>query len=99
VEVLVLHIDTPATVPAFANLEPHPTLAWNQEFLTRPIATPHERVKLLCRLGIPADDVLAWSQRLAKGRAQVVFETFARSSVPVLLLPVLTSHRGAEQSR
>jgi hypothetical protein len=33
-----------------------PTLAWNQEFLTRPIATPHERVTLLRRLGIPADD-------------------------------------------
>ena len=112
VEILVLHIHTPATVPAFADHEPHATSAWGQEFLRRHIATPHERVKLFHRLGVPADDitnvaresgadvvVLAWSQKLVEGRAQVVCEMLARSSIPVLLLPVLTSHRGATRSR
>ena len=112
VEILVLHIHSPATVPAFADHEPHASSVWDREFLTRHIATPHERVKLLRRLGVPADDianvaresaadvvVLAWSQKLVKGRAQVVSETLARSSIPVLLLPVLTSHRGAKRSR
>ena len=112
VEILVLHIHSPATVPAFADHEPHASSVWDREFLTRHIATPHERVKLLRRLGVPADDianvaresgadvvVLAWSQKLVKGRAQVVSETLARSSIPVLLLPVLTSQRGAKRSR
>jgi hypothetical protein len=43
--------------------------------------------------------VLAWSQELGEGRARVVSETLARSSIPVLLLPVAPSrrsqHRGA----
>jgi nucleotide-binding universal stress UspA family protein len=99
-EILALHIHSPATVPAFSDHEPHGTLAWEHEFLTRYIAIPHERVKLLRRLGIPADDVvavahdtgaelivLAWSQKLSAGRARVVSETLARSEVPVLLIP------------
>jgi len=100
-EILVLHVYSAATVPAFADHEPHATWQWDQEFLTRHVATPHERVSLLRRLGVPADDiasvarqatadivVLAWSQRLGSGRANVVSETLARSSIPVLLLPV-----------
>ena len=100
-EILVLHVHSPATVPAFSDHEPHATLAWEQEFLTRYIATPHDRVTLLRRLGVPADDVvavahdagadlivLAWSQDLAPGRARVVSETLAHSEIPVLLLPV-----------
>jgi nucleotide-binding universal stress UspA family protein len=93
-EILVLHVHSPATVPAFSDHEPHGTLAWEQEFLTRYIATPHERVKLIRRLGVPADDVVAvaretaadlivltWSQCLGPGRAQVVSETLARSPI------------------
>lgn len=99
-EILALHIHSPATVPAFSDHEPHGTVAWEDEFLTRYVAIPHERVKLLRRLGVPADDVvavahdtsaelivLAWSQRLVAGRARVVSETLARSEVPVLLIP------------
>jgi nucleotide-binding universal stress UspA family protein len=100
-EVLVLHVHSPATVPAFSNHEPHASLAWEQEFLARYISTPHDRITLLRRLGVPADDVvavaretgpdlivLAWSQDLAAGRARVVSETLAHTDIPVLLLPV-----------
>ncbi len=100
-EVLVLHVHSPATVPAFSDHEPHATLAWEREFLTRHISTPHERITLLRRLGVPADDVvavacetgpdlivLAWGQDLAPGHARVVSETLAHSEIPVLLLPV-----------
>ena len=111
-EILVLHIHTPATVPAFADHEPHATTAWNREFLTRHIATPHERVRLLRHLGVAADDiaavaheatadmiVLAWSQRLDQGRARVVSEALGRSSIPVLLLPVSAADRRSTRSR
>jgi Glycosyl hydrolase family 65 central catalytic domain len=67
---------------------------------TRHITTPHERVRLVRRLGVPADDVvavghetaadlivLAWNQNLGPGRARVVSETLAHSKVPVLLMP------------
>ena len=99
-EIIVLHVHSPATVPAFSDHEPHGTQAWEQEFLARYIATPHERIKLVRRLGVPADDVvavahetaadllvLAWSQNLSPGRARVVSETLAHSHVPVLLIP------------
>ncbi len=99
-EILVLHVHSPATVPAFSNHEPHEIQAWEQEFLLRHISTPHDRVTLVHQLGVPADDVvavahethadlivLAWSQDLSAGRARVVSETLARSSIPVLLLP------------
>ena len=100
-EVLVLHVHSPATVPAFSDHEPHATLAWEREFLTRHVSTPHDRITLLRRLGVPAADVvavaresgpdlivLAWSQDLAQGHARVVSETLAHSNIPVLLLPV-----------
>lgn len=100
-EVLVLHVHSPATVPAFSNHEPHASLAWEQEFLTRHVSTPHDRITLLRRLGVPADDVvavaretgpdlivLAWGQDLAPGHARVVSEALAHSDIPVLLLPV-----------
>jgi nucleotide-binding universal stress UspA family protein len=98
-EILALHVHSPATVPVFADHEPHATEAWNQEFLRRHIAAPHENVRLLRHLGVPAADIvtaaketradlviLAWSQDLGEGHAQVVSETLAHSLVPVLLL-------------
>jgi nucleotide-binding universal stress UspA family protein len=111
-EILVLHVHSPATVPAFADHEPHATRAWDQEFLTRHIATPHEHVRLLRRVAVPGDDivavarettadliVLAWSQNLGPGRARVVSETLAHTTIPVLLLPVLLSHRRSKRPR
>lgn len=100
-EVLVLHVHSPATVPSFSDHEPHAALAWEREFLTRHLPSPHDRITLLRRLGVPADDVvavahetspnlivLAWSQDLTPGRARVVSETLAHADIPVLLLPV-----------
>jgi nucleotide-binding universal stress UspA family protein len=100
-EVLVLHIHSPATLPAFSDHEPHATLAWEQEFLTRHVTTPHDHITLRRRLGVPADDivavaretgadltVLAWSQSLASGHARVVSETLMHSAIPVLLIPI-----------
>jgi nucleotide-binding universal stress UspA family protein len=105
-EILVLHVHSPATVPAFSDHEPHATRAWDEEFLARHVSAPRERVRLVRRLGVPADDivtiareagadliVLAWNQNLAPGRARVVSETLAHSDVAVLLLPVPLSHR------
>lgn len=111
-EILVLHVHSPATLPAFSDHEPHATRAWDQEFLRRHVAAPHEHVKLLRHLGVAAEDVvavaeetaadlvvLAWSQDLGEGRARVVSETVGHSSVPVLLLPSTGLHRGKELSR
>jgi len=99
-EILVLHVHSPATVPAFSDHEPHATQLWEQEFLSRYIGPPHQRVSLVRRLGVPADDVvavaremnaelivLAWNQDLSPGRARIVSETLAHSDVPVLLIP------------
>jgi nucleotide-binding universal stress UspA family protein len=100
-KILVLHVHSPATVPAFSDHDPHATRAWEQEFLSRYISTPHDRVTLVRRLGVAADDVvavaretgadlivLAWSRDLSPGRARVVSETLAHSDIPVLLLPI-----------
>ena len=100
-EVLVLHVYSPATVPKFSDHLPHATHAREREFLLRNISTPHDRVKLLHRRGVPSDDVvaaaretdadliaLAWRQTLKGGGARVVSETLAHSDIPVLLLPV-----------
>jgi nucleotide-binding universal stress UspA family protein len=99
-EIVFLHVHSPATVPAFSDHDPHATAAWEREFLSRYVSTPHERVTLLRSLGVPADDivavahetaadliVLAWSQDLGSGRARVVSETLAHSEAPVLLIP------------
>jgi len=99
-ELVVLHLHSPATVPAFSDHEPHGTRAWDQEFLARHLAFAPDRVTVLRHVGTPADDVLAaaertgaqlivlvWSQRLAKGRARVVTRTLASTAIPVLLLP------------
>jgi nucleotide-binding universal stress UspA family protein len=99
-ELVVLHLHSPATVPAFSDHEPHGTRAWDQEFLARHLAFAPDRVTVLRHVGTPADDVpaaaertgaelivLVWSQSLAKGRARVVTRTLASTSIPVLLLP------------
>ena len=107
-ELIVLHLHSPATVPAFSDHEPHGTRAWDQEFLARHLSFPADRVRVLRRVGKPADDVpalaegtgaelivLIWSQSLAKGRARVVTRTLASTRIPVLLLPTEPSiHRG-----
>ncbi len=109
-EIVVIHLHSPATVPAFSNHEPHGTRVWDQEFLARHLPLKSNRVTVLRRVGTPADDVpaiaeatgaelvvLAWSQSLARGRARVVTRTLASTRIPVLLLPTDPSiHRGGD---
>jgi len=99
-EILVLHVHSPDTVPAFSDHEHHATRAWEEEFIARFVPPTRDCVSLVRCVGDPAHDVasvardidadliaLGWSQSLAPGRAQVVRETLAHSSVPVLLVP------------
>jgi nucleotide-binding universal stress UspA family protein len=99
-EVLVLHVHSPETVPAFADHAPHAASAWGEEFLARYMSPPDHRVTLLRRLGVPADDIVAvahevsadlialsWKQDLGPGHARLVSETLTHSDIPVLLLP------------
>jgi nucleotide-binding universal stress UspA family protein len=99
-DITVVHLHSPTTVPAFSDHEPHGTRVWDQEFLARHLPLKSNRVTVLRRLGTPADDVaalagetgaelivLVWSQSLAEGRARVVTRTLASTRIPVLLLP------------
>jgi Universal stress protein family len=109
--IIVLHLHSPATVPAFSDHEPHGTRAWDQEFLARHVAAPHDRVSVVRYVGTPVDDVssvaerigaklivLVWSRSLAKGRARVVTSTLTSTRIPVLLLPAATTVDRAAQS-
>jgi nucleotide-binding universal stress UspA family protein len=100
-EIVALHVHTPATVPAFSDQPHHEIRTWEREFISRFARGAHTEVRLIRRLGTAADDVvtvahdtdadliaLAWSQSLDPGRATVVRHTLARSAVPVLLVPV-----------
>jgi len=103
-EIVALHVHTPENAPAFADHEPHATQAWEAEFLARHVPAPHDKVSLVRRTGVPAEDIvalareadvdlvaLAWSQSLRGRRAHVVSQTLACSDVPVLLLPTLAT--------
>jgi len=99
-EIHILHVHSPDSVPAFSDHAHHATRAWEEEFIARFVPPTRDHVCLVRCVGDPADDVagvahdidadliaLGWSQTLAPGRAQVVRETLAHSSVPVLLVP------------
>jgi nucleotide-binding universal stress UspA family protein len=99
-EIVVLHVYSPATVPAFADHAPYAARAWDEEFLSRYVPGPRDHITFQRRLGVPADDIaavareagadliaLGWSQNLTSGHARVVSETLAHSTIPVLLSP------------
>jgi nucleotide-binding universal stress UspA family protein len=100
-EIVALHVHTPATVPAFSDQTHHEIHAWEREFISRFAHGARDGAKLIRRLGSAPDDVvtvahdtdadliaLAWSQDLSPGHARVVRTTLARSAIPVLLVPV-----------
>ena len=100
VEVVVLHVHAPDEIPAFQDQPQHAIPAWEREFAARFVVDGHARVEMIERVGsaedhivAAADDVdadliaLGWNQQLAPGRAQVVREALAHSTVPVLLVP------------
>jgi nucleotide-binding universal stress UspA family protein len=100
-EIVALHVHTPATVPAFSDQPHHEIRTWEHEFISRFAHGAHTEARLIRRLGTAAEDIvtvahdteaeliaLAWSQNLDPGHATVVRRTLARSAVPVLLVPV-----------
>lgn len=104
IELLVLHVHAPETVPAFEDQPHHAVTAWEGEFVARFVSDPHAHVDVIQRVGVAADRIvtvagdmkadliaLGWNQNLAPGRAQVVREALTHSTIPVLLVPTPTT--------
>ena len=101
-DVIALHVHEYADLPLFNDQPQHEVEAWTHEFLRR--HCPHsELVTLETRVGVPGEHVLSvarasrvdmvtlgWSQQLDEGRAAVVRDVLAGSSIPVLLVPTGT---------
>ena len=98
-EIVVLHVHTPQAVPAFQDQPHHANAAWQREFAARYVQQ-HRGAKIIQHVGAAADRVvptahdvdaglivLAWNQDLTAGRARVIRETLAESTIPVLLVP------------
>ena len=99
IDVVALHVHDERSLPLFSNHVGHEVEAWSREFLAR--YCPHaEQARLEVRVGDPGEHLaavaaeieasmiaLGWAQDLSPGRAEVVREALARSSVPVLLAP------------
>lgn len=99
-EIIVLHVHGPHTVPAFQDQPHHAIAAWTREFAARFVSIPRAPITIVERVGAAADCVLAeagdrdadlivlgWNQDLSPGRAHVVREVLASSTIPVLLVP------------
>lgn len=106
VEVIVLHVFTPATVPRTLDRPARDLSRWGDEFVARfcPTAT---RIDL--RSGLIGDriadavadadvdlTVLSWSQDTSPGHAAVIHDVLGRSTIPVLLLPIDTTPIGPD---
>ena len=96
-ELVVVHVFTPSTVPRTLDRARRDLFLWADEFLARscPLATSIElrsgavgrAVADVCRDEDIDLVVLSWSQDTTGGHAQVVRDVLACSTVPVLLLP------------
>jgi nucleotide-binding universal stress UspA family protein len=100
-EVIVLHVHEPDSLPGFSDQPQHEHEAWSREFLRRYCPWGIGDLQLEVRTGnaeqlVPAVaakaavDIIAlgWSQDLAKNRAPIVRATLAHGRVPVMLVPV-----------
>jgi nucleotide-binding universal stress UspA family protein len=97
VELVVLHVFTAATVPPVLDRPNRDLAMWGSEFLARhcPNASRIElrsgsiaaRVNDVCQAEHADLIVLSWSQDSSLGRAAVVRDVLAHSTVPVLLIP------------
>jgi nucleotide-binding universal stress UspA family protein len=101
VDVVILHVFEEKAVPAFCDQPQHEWEAFDREFLARYSRWPVDHVRLETRVGRPNQHilsvaretdcdmiVLAWTQKLAPGRAEIVRETLRCGTIPVLLVPV-----------
>ena len=98
VDLVVLHVFTEETMPVMLD-QPHYSMeALGKEFLTRHLPNA-ERVELrprqvprqvaeVCRESGADLVALSWCQDGSPGRAAVVWEVLAASTIPVLLLPL-----------
>lgn len=104
VDVLVLHVHTEDSLPAFTDQPQHEQQAWAREFLRRYCPWGIGAVHLETRVGRvdelvlrAAEEtraeliILAWAQELAAGRAPVVRAVLGRGHAPVMLVPVTVS--------
>lgn len=97
--IVVAHVLSPTSLPAFSDHLPHEVRSWSEEFIARhcPAAAhaalelregqPHEHVLDILRESGCDLVALSWRQDLARGRAAVVRRVLAESPVPVLLTP------------
>lgn len=99
-DVVALHVHQHAALPLFSDQLQYEFEDWAREFLRRYCPHP-ELVRLETRVGVVGEHVLnvardagadlialGWSQQLDVGRAAVVREVLAGSSMPVLLVPI-----------
>jgi nucleotide-binding universal stress UspA family protein len=101
-EIVLVHVFGPESVPLFTDQPQHETASWAREFLRRYSPCPPEDVRLEIRVGKPYEHVVAvareidadvialgWAQELAEGRAPVVRAALEQAHLPVFLVPVL----------
>jgi nucleotide-binding universal stress UspA family protein len=100
-DVVVLHILGPESIPSFVDQPQHWHAAWAREFVARYCPFGIDEVHLQVRVG-RRDQLIAetarqtgcdlialgWSQDLSEGHAQVVRATLRQSHLPVALIPV-----------
>lgn len=108
-EVVVLHVHEPSSLPAFTDQPQHEHPAWAREFVRRYCPWGIGAVRLEVRTG-SADELvplvaeqehvdiiaLGWAQELAEGRAPIVRAALARAKVPVMLVPVAVAVSAAD---
>lgn len=102
-ELVVVHVDDEDTIPSFCDQVQYETEAYAKEFLAR-YAPGAPISRLILRVGVPADEVLAtvddigphllavgWRQHDDPSRGSVAREIVNRSSVPVLLVALASA--------
>jgi len=99
-DVVVLHVLEPDSIPSFVDQPHHWQAVWTGEFLARYCPWGIDDVEVYVRVGRCEELVaqtaretgcdliaLAWSGDLSEGHARVVRATLLRSHLPVALLP------------
>jgi nucleotide-binding universal stress UspA family protein len=104
IELVVLHVFTTATLPPALDRPTRDLAIWGSEFLARhcPNASRIElrtgsiarRVNDVCDEEHADLVVLSWSQDNSPGRAAVIHDVLAHSTVPLLLLPLQLEQPG-----
>lgn len=104
VEIVILHVFSGETVPAFWESTRDDFDEWSRDFLVH-FAEEYD-AEVHIRSGVPGHKVLdvgstheidlivlEWAQHLTPGRAEVIREVLTGTDVPVLLLPLIDTNR------